>query len=170
VEQDLARLASRVGELEDSMLDRDQALPMDGLASLRRRLTYMRRYKAPLASMVDTIAKDPCLEIDDDTLLELQGAAKQLRQQQVLLDLYIDRAAVGQEQIASRQSERMNDAMYRLTVVATVFLPLRFLTGLLGINVAGIPGTHDPYAFWLVCLVRVPAAGRPSLAGAGAWP
>lgn len=59
VEQDLARLASSVGELEDSMLDRDQALPIDGLASLRRRLIYMRRYKAPLASMVDTIAKDP---------------------------------------------------------------------------------------------------------------
>lgn len=71
------------------------------------------------------------------------------------MDLYVDRAAVIQEQIANQQSERMNDAMYRLTVVATVFLPLSFLTGLLGINVAGIPGTHDPYAFWLVCLFLV---------------
>jgi zinc transporter len=45
----------------------------------------------------------------------------------------------------------MNTATYRFTWVATVFLPLSFLTGLLGINVAGIPGDHDPLAFWLVC-------------------
>ena len=45
----------------------------------------------------------------------------------------------------------MNAATYRFTWVATVFLPLSFLTGLLGINVAGIPGDHDPLAFWLVC-------------------
>jgi zinc transporter len=32
-----------------------------------------------------------------------------------------------------------------------VFLPLTFITGLLGINVAGIPDAHDPLAFWLVC-------------------
>jgi zinc transporter len=35
--------------------------------------------------------------------------------------------------------------------VGTVFLPLSFVTGLLGTNVASIPGGHDPVAFWLVC-------------------
>jgi zinc transporter len=155
VEQNLARLASTVDELEDRMLDRDQALPIDRLASLRRRLIYMRRYKAPLASMIDSIANDPKLDIDDDTLLELQGAAHQMRQQQELLEFYIDRAAVIQEQIESQLNDRMNNAMYRLTLVATVFLPLSFLTGLLGINVAGLPGTHNPFAFWLVCLFLV---------------
>jgi zinc transporter len=46
----------------------------------------------------------------------------------------------------------MNKVMFRFTWVATVFLPLGFITGLLGINVAGIPGEHDPLAFWLVCV------------------
>jgi zinc transporter len=32
-----------------------------------------------------------------------------------------------------------------------VFLPLGFLTGLLGINVGGIPGVDDSNAFWVVC-------------------
>ena len=49
----------------------------------------------------------------------------------------------------------MDTVTYRLTLVATVFLPATFVTGLLGINVAGIPGTHDPYAFWLVCLFLI---------------
>jgi len=39
--------------------------------------------------------------------------------------------------------------MYVLSVMAAIFLPLGFLTGLLGINVGGIPGTNNPSAFWL---------------------
>ena len=39
--------------------------------------------------------------------------------------------------------------------MATVFLPLTFVTGLLGINVAGVPDAHDPYAFWRVCLFLI---------------
>jgi zinc transporter len=44
----------------------------------------------------------------------------------------------------------MNATMYRLAIVATVFLPLGLLTGLLGINVGGIPGSDEPKAFALV--------------------
>ena len=39
---------------------------------------------------------------------------------------------------------------YLLTIVAAIFLPLGFLTGLLGINVGGMPGVDDPHAFWAV--------------------
>jgi zinc transporter len=42
--------------------------------------------------------------------------------------------------------------MYVLTVVATIMLPLGFLTGLLGINVGGIPGAENPWGFIAVCL------------------
>ena len=43
--------------------------------------------------------------------------------------------------------------MYVLSVIAAVFLPLGFLTGLLGINVGGMPGADNAAAFWLVCLI-----------------
>jgi zinc transporter len=49
--------------------------------------------------------------------------------------------------LLSRMSEQMNSRMYVLSVVAAIFLPLGFLTGLLGINVGGIPGAEDPFAF-----------------------
>lgn len=39
---------------------------------------------------------------------------------------------------------------YILTIVAAIFLPLSFLTGLLGINVGGIPGVDNGNAFWIV--------------------
>ena len=41
--------------------------------------------------------------------------------------------------MASRMAEQMNSRMYLLTIVAALFLPLGFVTGLMGVNVAGIP-------------------------------
>jgi hypothetical protein len=49
------------------------------------------------------------------------------------LDAVRGRAAVTQEELLSRLSEQMNSRMYVLSVVAAIFLPLGFLTGLLGI-------------------------------------
>ena len=43
--------------------------------------------------------------------------------------------------------------MYMLSLVAAIFLPLGFLTGLLGINVGGMPGTDSPSAFWITIAV-----------------
>ena len=53
------------------------------------------------------------------------------------LDEARDRAAVTQEELVNRLSEQMNNKMYILSIVAAIFLPLGFLTGLLGINVGG---------------------------------
>jgi len=49
--------------------------------------------------------------------------------------------------------------MYALTILAGVFLPLTFLTGLLGINVAGIPGSENPWAFVSVCVILAGITG-----------
>ena len=68
------------------------------------------------------------------------------------LDTIRDRAIVAQEELLSKLSEVLNKRMYTLSLVATIFLPLGFLTGLLGINVGGIPGANSPYGFLLICL------------------
>jgi len=54
---------------------------------------------------------------------------------------------VVQEDLLSQLAHEQNRRMYVLSVVAAVFLPLTFVTGLLGMNVGGLPGTQNPYAF-----------------------
>jgi zinc transporter len=49
--------------------------------------------------------------------------------------------------------------MYMLSLVAAIFLPLGFLTGLLGINVGGIPGANSPFGFVTICLLIAVLAG-----------
>ena len=45
----------------------------------------------------------------------------------------------------------MNRNTYWLSMVAGVFLPISFLTGLFGINIGGMPGVDDERAFWIFC-------------------
>ena len=71
------------------------------------------------------------------------------------LDSARDRASVTQEELANRISEQMNVRMYVLSLVAAIFLPLGFLTGLLGINVGGIPGAENKWAFGIFIVILI---------------
>jgi zinc transporter len=62
---------------------------------------------------------------------------------------------VVQEELQNLLAERMNRTMYVLSLVTVVFLPLGLLTGLLGINVGGIPGTENDRAFTVVTVALV---------------
>jgi zinc transporter len=63
------------------------------------------------------------------------------------------------EEVRNAHAERLNSLAYVFSVVATIFLPLSFLTGLLGINVGGIPGVAHPYAFWTFAALCIVLAG-----------
>lgn len=67
------------------------------------------------------------------------------------LDAARECVSVIQDELANCLNEQLNRNMYRLSVIAAAFLPLALLTGVLGINVAGIPGAEFSRAFLIVC-------------------
>ena len=75
------------------------------------------------------------------------------------LDLVRERALVAQEEFLGMLAHEQNSRMLVLSIVAAIFLPLPFLTGLMGMNVAGLPGTVSPWSFWIVVLLMLAAAG-----------
>lgn len=123
------------------------------LGSLRREIVRLRRYLAPQRDAVNRLQNERVAWLDEISRVYLREIADRTTRYVEDLDSARDRAAVTQEELNSRLSERMNKTMYVLSLVAGVFLPLGLLTGLLGINVAGIPGTEDPSAFVVVCAI-----------------
>ena len=67
-----------------------------------------------------------------------------------------------QEEFLALQAQEQNSRMYVLSVVAAIFLPLTFVTGLLGMNVGGLPGLESPNGFIASVLIMVVAAGALS--------
>lgn len=126
------------------------------LSRLRRESIILRRYIAPQRDLLNHLSADQAASIDEKTRLELRETADRVTRLVEELDDMRDRALVVSEQLAAQRADDMNRNMLILSVVAAIFLPLTFLTGLLGINVGGIPGAHDEIAFWVVlglCIV-----------------
>jgi len=149
----VAALNERADKLEDAMEEGDQgdAGMRAELADIRRVSIVMRRYMFPQRDALST------LEIEDLDWLSLRDrsrlreATERVTRLAEELDAIRDRAQVVHDQIVDMRAEAMNRQMLVLSVAAAVFLPLGLVTGLLGINVAGIPGATWPGAFWSVC-------------------
>lgn len=145
-------LEELIADLEAQVLETTSRETRFGLSSLRRQIIALRRYLAPqreaLASLVS--AKLPWL--GEDQRIALRETADRLIRHLEDLDAIRERAAVTQEELQSRLAEQQNVRMYVLSIVAAIFLPLGFLTGLLGINVGGIPGADNTAAFGLFLL------------------
>ena len=75
------------------------------------------------------------------------------------LDLVRERALVAQEEFLGMLAHEQNTRMLLLSIVAAVFLPLSFLTGLFGMNVAGLPGLEYPGSFILIVVLMLGVSG-----------
>ena len=151
LEAEIARIADTIDQLEDKvMAGTDESLD-DPVVLIARHVLSLRRYLVPMRDELSFLA----LNLDElPGLAEpryLRRAAEYPGRLISGLDSAQQRVNLILDQLRKREDGRMGRAIYKLTIVGTVFLPLSFLTGLLGINVAGVPGEHDPVAFWLVC-------------------
>ena len=151
----LTELDDEVDDVEERLLTAESYELRSQVGVLRRRAISLRRYLAPQREAMARLFSERATWIDDLQRQRLRELADRVTRFVEDLDSARDRAAVTQEELNTRLSEAMNRTMYVLSVVAAIFLPLGLLTGLLGINVGGIPGTESPWAFAIVCLFLV---------------
>ncbi len=148
-------LEDKVAELEGEVLTKESHELRPKLASIRRDAIYLRRYMAPQREAILRLQNEKISWLTDEDRVRLREIYDRLTRYLEDLDAARERAAVTQEELVSRLSEQMDNRMYVLSIVAAIFLPLGFLTGLLGINVGGIPGAEYKAAFAIFCLLLV---------------
>ncbi|MEX2672436.1 MAG: zinc transporter ZntB [Phycisphaeraceae bacterium] len=153
-------LEERLDEIEEEMLTQeiDPPIRRSQLATIRRQAIAYRRFLVPqrdaLASLVN--GSPPLLSPRDQ--VELRVAMEQAARVTEALEELRDRAAVTQEEMRARHDARSGRTLYLLTLVATVALPLGLITGLLGVNVGGIPLASSTWGFAITCLALVAIA------------
>ncbi|MDP5070422.1 MAG: zinc transporter ZntB, partial [Congregibacter sp.] len=149
----------RVLSIEERLLCGEPAGIRMELANLRKQIISVRRYLSPQREAMNRLAAESLSWLDDLNRLRLREINDRLIRHIEDMDEVRDRAVLAQEELTNGIAEQMNARSYLFTVAAVIFLPLGFLTGLMGINVGGMPGVENPNAFWLVvflcCLVGV---------------
>ena len=149
------RINDEVDELEEKVLTMESYELRPIIAELRRNTIGLRRYLAPQREAVSRLFSEKVEWLNDMDRLRLRESADRTTRFVEDLDSVRERAVVVQEELLGRLSEKMDRTMYVLSIVAAIFLPLGFLTGLLGVNVGGIPGTEYTGSFVIFCLLLV---------------
>ena len=148
-------LEDAVADVEDQILTAESREMRTRLSDLRRQAISLRRYLGPQREALSRLLTEKISWLDESARIRMREVSDQLARYLEDLDEARDRAAVTQEELVNRLSEQMNSKMYLLSIVAAIFLPLGFLTGLLGINVGGIPGADSKLGFTIFVLLLV---------------
>lgn len=151
----LDELNDEVDALEENVLDSPSYELRSKLGHLRRQAIGMRRFLAPQREVFARLQLEASALLSDLDRNRLRETTERLTRYLEELDAARERAAVTQEELSGRMSDQMNRIMYVLSIVTGIFLPLGLLTGLLGINVGGMPGVDNDHAFAVVCIVLV---------------
>ncbi len=155
----LDALQDQLDALEDTIITALSRELRSDLAELRRQTIMLRRYIAPQREALRKLAAE---EVDwlpqrrRDRLMEISDRVTRYMED---LDVIRDRASVINDELANRLAERMDRTMYLLSLVTLIFLPLTVISGMLGMNVGGIPGGNIPWAFAAACAFFAVIAG-----------
>ena len=159
----IEQLEDEVLALEERVLSGETSGMRVQIAQLRKKTIFLRRYLAPQREAMTRLANENLSWLDEMNRLRLREINDRQTRYIEEVDEIRDRAALAQEELFTRVSEQMNERSYIFTVVATIFLPLGFFTGLMGINVGGMPGVESHAAFWIVVAICLGLTGGLAL-------
>ncbi len=152
----MAPILSDLDEETDVLTERlveDDLVGFRGeLTNLRRRLIQFRRHLAPQREALRALLREPRLEFEERDRELLREVVERTQKHVEDVSALAERATVMHDELENRLGERMNRNMQTMSLAAVMFLPMSFVTSLLGSNVGGIPGADSPYGFTIVCI------------------
>jgi zinc transporter len=126
---------------------RDTGALVEELAGIRRRMIRLGRYLGPQRRALTHLAVAPLTWLNHDDRALLHATAEQTAEFEDSLRSALEVAEITQDELLQRSSEKTEQRVYVLTLISAVFMPLSFVTGLFGVNLAGIPAAEHPLAF-----------------------
>lgn len=162
VEQTVAKMNRSIVDMNDKIDELEAAdeqrtssadATLDVIADIRRNCLALKRYMSPQHEALIQIGRDAPPWMSDANRRDIRETIDRLRRYMEDLDVSQESAVVLQDEINSREAARSNRTIYMLSIVAAIFLPLSFVTGLLGINVGGVPGSQSANGFWITVAI-----------------
>jgi magnesium transporter len=151
----LEHYGNRLEELEDEVLDRPDRHLITEVHQLKRELLLLRRAVWPMREVVNAMQREPHECMSDTTRTYLRDVYDHLVQIMDIIETYREVGTSLTETYMTSMSNRLSEVMKVLTIIGTIFIPLTFLAGVYGMNMA-IPENHwaGSYPlFWMVCIV-----------------
>jgi zinc transporter len=146
----LHEFEEEIDQLEDESISGDLRKLRRRLNNVRHRIVPLRRYLSPQRDAFAGLKQARLTWVDDWWQSHLRELTDEVHRFIEQMDAIRESANIVQDTLNARVAEDTNKLIVLLSIGAAAFLPLNLFVGLLGSNVAGIPGAQSPYAFWEV--------------------
>ncbi len=149
LDPEVAALGDSLDDAESDLEPRQVYKLRTVIAGIRSEAITYRRFVAPDRDALVTLAELDFEWLAEEDRLHIREAADRFSRMTEELEAVRERAALLHEQLTDMRGEQMEVRALILSIVAMIFLPLTFVTGLMGMNVP-VPGQEDPFAFWWI--------------------
>jgi zinc transporter len=150
VQQEVMTISKLTEFFEADLEDDSTPIPTE-LTQTRRRVIRLRRYLEPQRAAIHNIATAPLIpKKDHPPLRELANRTTMAVEE---LEALRDRLSAVQDDHDLDVARKQARNSFILSVGASVFLPISFITGLFGMNVGGMPGLDNSQAFVIICII-----------------
>lgn len=143
----LENLGEHMENLEEALLVNPSQGILKSIHRLKRELIYLRKSVWPFREVVNTMLRDEDLPFHDEIHMYIRDLYDHTVQVMETIEAYRDINAGMLEAYLSIVSNRMNEVMKTLTIIATLFIPLTFVAGVYGMNFEHMPELHWRWAY-----------------------
>jgi len=143
----IEHLGERIEDLEDEVMSDPARNTVEQIHAIRKELLTLRRAAWPQREVLAAMERFESARIGRETRVFLRDAYDHAVQIMDMVETYRDLASGLLEIYLSSVSNRMNEVMKVLTVMATIFIPITFLAGVYGMNFKHMPELGWPWAY-----------------------
>ena len=147
LDPDVARLGDDLDDCEEQLDERRVFQLRRTVSRVRVAAIGYRRFLNPQRAALEKLAALPGDWLADDDRLHLSAAADRAARMAEELESIRERSALIHETLTDLRAEQIDNRALVISIVAMVFLPLTFITGLYGMNVKVLPYAEEPWAF-----------------------
>ncbi len=130
----LENIGADVEEMEEELVDNPTPETMHKIHFIKREMIFLRKSVWPLREIISALEREETLLIKETTIIYLKDIYDHTIQVIDIIETYGDIISGMLDVYLSSISNRMNEVMKVLTIIATIFIPLTFIAGIYGMN------------------------------------
>jgi magnesium transporter len=151
----LEKLGERIDLLEEELVARPGRAIVEQLYQLKRELLFLHKAVWPLREVVSSLVRRESPLIRETTAPYLRDVYDHVVQAIDSVEIYRDMLSTMLDLYLSSVSNRMNEIMKVLTIIATIFMPLTFLAGVYGMNFKYMPELDWKYGYFIIWTIMI---------------
>jgi magnesium transporter len=154
----LEKLGETIEEIEDKLVTNPTSETLQTLHDLKREMVFLRKSVWPLREVINRLERSESALINKSTFVYLRDVYDHTIQVMDAVETYRDMLSGMLDIYLSSVSNRMNEVMKVLTVIATIFIPLTFVAGIYGMNFRYMPELEQAWSYPAVLILMLVVA------------